>query len=62
MQLSEETTKSLAENQQEHLVQFWDELDEQEQSRLQKQIAEIDFALLKKLITKRDQAATEESG
>lgn len=62
MQLHEETVKRLTDRQQSHLIQFWNDLSEQQQSQLQKQIDEIDFVLLQKLIAKRDQAATEESG
>lgn len=58
----EETLEILQANQQVHLIQFWDELSEQQQAQLQKQIDEIDFELIQKLIAKRDQAAEEESG
>ena len=61
MPAPEELTSLLSERNQEHLLVFWDELDDQQRNGLAKQISEIDFALLDKLISKRDQAASEES-
>lgn len=61
MPAPEELTSLLSEKNQEHLLAFWDELDDQQRDGLAKQISEIDFALLDKLIAKRDQAANEES-
>lgn len=53
MHLDEQTLELLRTHGQEHLVQFWDELDEMQRVNLQSQIDEIDFALLQKLIEQR---------
>ena len=54
MQLCEQTLDLLRKQGQAHLVQFWDELNEEQQRHLQHQIEEIDFILLRNLIEQRN--------
>lgn len=54
MQLNGQTLELLRKHGQEHLVQYWDELDDGQQRQLQQQIDEIDFTLLRKLIEQRN--------
>lgn len=57
MNLDARILEKLKQHDQLHLVQFWDELTEDEQWRLQQQIQKIDFALLEQLIAKRNVGA-----
>ncbi len=54
MQLNEQTLELLRKHEQEHLVQFWDELNDEQQRHLQHQIDDIDFTLQWKLIEQRN--------
>ncbi len=56
MQLDRQVSSVLERNQQTHLVQFWEELTEDQQQQLQSQIGGIDFPLLQSLIQIRDQS------
>lgn len=53
MQIPSDILGRLQQFGQAHLVQFWDELDEQGQQRLLNQIEEIDFPLVERLIAQR---------
>lgn len=62
MLLNDQIVATLQQQGQDHLIQFWNELDDTQQQRLQKQIEEIDFDLFKKLIQKRDAKEVGTSG
>ncbi|WP_437202209.1 UTP--glucose-1-phosphate uridylyltransferase [Planctomicrobium sp. SH664] len=57
MRIPDDTMERLKEHQQTHLVQFWDQLNEKQQAALLKQIEEIDFTLLQRLVQLRTEPA-----
>ena len=59
MQIPPGVTAALKEHGQEHLVQFWDQLNEDQQKRLAKQVRELDLVLVDKLLDQRDRAKNE---
>lgn len=57
----EDLSKSLAQFNQSHLIQWWENLDAQQQDELTEQIQAIDFAQIKRLFSPADSNPTEES-
>ncbi len=62
MKLNEQRLELLRTYGQEHLIKFWDELNEKQQCNLQRQIEEIDFTLLQRLIDQRDRKVKSGTG
>ena len=54
MSVREELLQKLAPYKQEHLLSFWDELNEDERDSLRRQIDDIDFSALEKLFLHRN--------
>ena len=59
MEFPDSMRQQLIDHQQEHLIQFWDQLTETNQAALLRQIEEIDFDLLQRLLKQRDEKPQE---
>lgn len=62
MQRPAQITEQLKQYGQEHLLQWWDDLSDSQQQALVRQIENIDFALVDRLIAQRDEANSAGAG